>query len=144
MTTDLYETFNVADRLAPAPPTAEEATPAAWVRHYAATALAAHYVFRKSLGRQDPGNPVSATRPDLGLLVTIGTSATAAAVALLNDRETAAEIIWNLTPELGALNGEWEEWLVATLDEHGINPADIDPDYEAADFNSPSVRQVTA
>ncbi len=68
----------------------------------------------------------------------------AAAVARLNDRETAAEVIWNLTPELGALNGEWEEWLVDTLDEHGINPADIDPDYEAADFNSPSVRQVTA
>ncbi len=141
--TDLYETFNVADRLAPAPPTAEEATPAAWVRHYAATALAAHYVFRKSLpglrADREPGS-----RPDLGLLVTIGTSSLAAAVALLNDRETAAETIWNLTPELGALNGEWEEWLVDTLDEHGINPADIDPDYEAGDFNSPSVRQVTA
>ncbi len=142
--TDLYETFNIADRLAPAPTTAEEATPAAWVRHYAATALAAHYVFRKSLGRLDPDSPVSATRPDLGLLVTIGTSALAAAVALLNDRETAAETIWNLTPELGALNGEWEAWLVDTLDEHGVNPADIDPDYEAADFTSPSVRQVTA
>ncbi len=139
--TDPYEAFNVADRLAPLPESRDQATPMVWVRHYAATALAAHYVFRKSLPslREDykPGS-----RPDLGLLSATATSATAAAVALLNNVEVAAGTLWDLTPELGALNGEWEEWLVAVLDRLGVNPADINPYYEAADFRSPSVGQV--
>ena len=30
-----------------------------------------------------------------------------------------------------------------TLDRYGINPADINPDYDAADFRSPAQTEVT-
>ncbi|MGX6605619.1 hypothetical protein ACWKSP_26325 [Micromonosporaceae bacterium Da 78-11] len=121
--------FAVAELLAPIPD--EHATTDDWVRHYAAQALAAWTVFRRSLG--DPEERVF-----LGHLALIGTASTATAVALSEPQDTAAHLLWSLTPEAGALNGEWEEWIVAKLDDLGINPADINDEYIAGDFRSPS------
>jgi hypothetical protein len=119
--------FEAAERLAPTPD--ENATVDDWVRHYAATAFAAWATFRKQIGQRGGG---------LGYLSLIGTSATAAAIALTVPRERVSHRLWELTPEAGALNGEWEEWLTGTLDRLGINPADINDEYVARDFRSPS------
>lgn len=129
--------FAAAQRLAPEPEKREDATAEAWLKHYAALAMAAHAAFRNALPgirakREDYG-------PELGYLVTIGVTATAAAIALSSpSHEAAAKEIWDLTPELGALNGEYVDWLADLLDNLGINPADIERHYEAADFNSVS------
>ncbi len=138
MTVDLaHNPFAVAEKLAPVPATRDEATTEAWVRHHAATGLAAFTEFHRAslagFGRREPGS-----RPDLGYLVGLGVAATHAAIALSEPAVTASGRLWDLTPEAGALNGEWEEWLADTLDRHDINPADINPAYATADFNSPS------
>lgn len=124
--------INNAEDLAPVPSTREEATVAAWTRQFAALGLAAYAAAHKVLGKAPE---------EFGLLTLLGVTATAAAATLSSANATeAAEEIWELTPECGALNGEWSAWLVETLDRLGVNPADVDPDYSAADFRSPSVK----
>lgn len=128
-----HPAFAAAERLAPVPYDRDKATHEAWLRHYVALGLAAHVAFVDALpplgSKPEPGSC-----PDLGYLVTIATSATAAAVALDTPAESVAEELWELTPEAGALNGEWEEWLTDRADDLGINPADIDHRLDAADF----------
>ncbi|WP_229401936.1 hypothetical protein [Micromonospora okii] len=124
--------LNTALTLAPQPDTRETATREAWVRHYAALALAA-YAEQRAGFRNLPRNPAPGSRPDLGRLGLIATSALTAAAALV-DPDDAPALIWDLTPEAGALNGEWEDWLADTLVRHGINPAAVDPDLDPADF----------
>src|SRR5688572_15075336 len=94
--------FAVADKLAPAPQSRDADSAQKWVTHYAARALAAHSAFRAAT-RVKAGQPGS--RPDFGYLMEIATAATAAAVAFdVHDRHEAADELWDLTPELGALN----------------------------------------
>ncbi|MEU8023774.1 hypothetical protein AB0B88_16315 [Micromonospora haikouensis] len=125
--------FNAALNLAPQPETREVATADSWVRHYAAIALAA-YAQQRAEFRTLPANPVPGSRPELGYLGLLAVSATAAAVTLLHTEDYAPGLIWDLTPEAGALNGEWEEWLADVLVRRGINPGHIDPDLDPADF----------
>jgi hypothetical protein len=130
---------HIAERLAPAPIARPELfheteQAAVWERHYAALALAAHAALREE-SRTLPANPEPGSRPDLGYLSFIATSATAAVIALIYPG-TAVYKLWDLTPELGALNGEYVDFLADLLDNHGINPADIYPDFEAGDFQS--------
>ncbi len=139
--------IEAADLLAPQPASRGEATVDAWVRHYAAFALAAHAQFRHGMNRHlaatAAGTAEHGTRPDLGWMCIAAVHATSAAVALLvSSPDLAATRIYDLTPEAGALNGEWLDWLGETLDAYGINPADIDPYFRAVDFHSPS-RQTT-
>jgi hypothetical protein len=134
--TEPHPSILAAERLAPEPPTREEATTDGWVRHYAAQGLAAHAAFRDALPALG-SKPAPGSRPDLGELIAAGMYATAAAVALTEPRERVAQKLWNLTPELGALNGESLDWLAETLDGLGVNPADIDRAFESADFRSP-------
>lgn len=131
-----HPAFAAAERLGPVPVSREQATPEAWVRRYIALSMAAFTAFESEVRDIRPGVPGS--RPELGYLVTLAVSAMSAACALTVGRPAVAEELWWLTPEAGALNGEWEEWLTATLDEHGINPADIEPRYTAGDFRSPT------
>jgi len=128
--------LNNAERLAPTPDS-RDATVEDWIRSYAALGLAAHAAFRATLPSLRPGG-VRGSRPDLGYLITIAVSSTAAAVALDTPREAVTQELWALTPEAGALNGEYIDWLTDTLDRLGINPADLDPGFDAADFKSPS------
>ncbi len=138
MTVDLaHNPFAVAERLAPVPATQAEATTDAWVRHHAATGLAAFAEFDREV-HGPPRTTEGGSRPDLGYLVGLAVASTHAAYAIDPDRADLPGALWDLTPECGALNGEWEEWLADTLDRHGINPADINPEYAAADFNSPA------
>ena len=131
--------LNIAATLAPVPDR-ENASKATWVRHYAATAFAAYAQCHHEISGLPP-HPAEGSRPDLGYLAALGNAAFAAAYLLANPGDTAG--LWEYTPEQGALNGEWEEWLADTLDEHGINPADIDPRYNSGDFRSP-MRAVNA
>jgi hypothetical protein len=124
-----HPAFTAAHRLAPLPAEREDATILAWTRHYAGLALAAHAAFYDA--SETPG-------PELGWLSTIAGTATAAARAVSDRGMAVGGALWDLTPELGALNHEYEEWLVEVLDNLGVNPADIDPRYHAADFRSPS------
>jgi hypothetical protein len=134
--TDPIDMLNNAERLAPTPDS-RDATVEDWIRSYAALALAAHAAFQGAL--PPSGSKVApGSRPDLGYLISIAVSSTAAAVALDTPREAVTEELWALTPEAGALNGEYIDWLTDTLDRLGINPADLDPAFEAADFKSPS------
>ena len=126
--------INAAERIAPAPATRENATRAAWVRHYAAQALACWATFRAETRNLTP-NPEPGSRPDIGYLALAAVSSTTA-VAALTTANGVPELIWDLTPEAGALNGEYEDWLTDVLVRHGINPADIDPDYNADDFTA--------
>ncbi len=137
-----HKAFEAAERLAPLPATREEATANAWVRHYAALSLAAFATFYTSLP-STRGAEVG-SRPDLGYLCGLGVAAMSTAFTLDSTAFASAKAgaLWDLTPELGALNGEYEEWLVRTLDRLGVNPADIDPRFVAADFNSPSTREL--
>ncbi|MFC3504828.1 hypothetical protein ACFOOK_28205 [Micromonospora krabiensis] len=124
--------LNTADRLAPAPETRDDATKHAWVRHYAAQALAALAVLNREYSNLPP-NPEPGSRPDIGYLSLLAQSSMAAAVAFLGPID-APTLLWDLTPEAGALNGEWEEWLVEVLVRYGVNPGYIDPAYDPDDF----------
>jgi len=128
--------FTAAERLAPVPATREQAATDSWVRHYAALALAAGAVFDDAV-RTIPAGAAPGSRPDLGYLATLANAAIAAAYAFQHVEDYAPGL-WDLTPEAGALNGEWVDWLTDTLDRYGINPADIDPRFVATDFRSPS------
>lgn len=124
--------FATAERLAPVP--AENGTVDDWVRYHAAQSFAAWAQFRI-----DERQPVADRSADLGLLAMLGTASLHAAVALSSiHRGPVPQELYDLTPEAGAMNGEWEEWLTDRLDSLGINPADIHPEYVAADFRSPS------
>jgi hypothetical protein len=122
--------FAVADTLAPVPVTREQATSDAWIRHYAALAMAAWTAFHRAVSSTDTATP------PLDLLAGLAVAATAAAHGLANPGQP--EDLWTITPEAGALNSEPEEWLAEVLDGHGINPADIDPRYSVGDFRSPT------
>ena len=131
---------HAADVLAPAPENRDDATDQVWLRHYAAEGLAAVVGYRKALKTIVRKSP-RGSRPDFGYLVHHAVACTMAAVQLAYPADGPvphARRMWDLTPELGALDGEWEEWLTAVLDMHGVNPADIDPDLTAAGFKSPS------
>lgn len=133
---EIHPAFTAAERLAPEPVSRDAAAAETWTRHYAALALAAHTAFHaatRTIGR----NPEPGSRPDLGYLITIAVASTAAAVALTATPDEVAYALWDFTPEAGALNGEYEQWLVETLDNLGVNPADIDPRYNGDDFRSP-------
>ncbi len=131
-TDTIADPFNAADRLAPVPESRDGATMHAWVRRYAAQALAALTVLNAEC-RDLPPNPVPGSRPDIGYLGMLAQSSMAAAVAFLGPLD-APTLLWDLTPEMGALNGEWEEWLVDVLVRYGVNPGHIDPAYNAEDF----------
>lgn len=108
-----------------------------WARHFAAQALAAHSEFRVAI-RTVNKQTAPGSRPDLGHLMAIATASTAAAVALTVPAEHVAGKIWDLTPEAGALNGEYIDWLAETLDRLGVNPADLHPWFDGADFTTPA------
>lgn len=133
MTDTRTDPINAALTLAPTPEPGADVTADTWIRHYAALALAA-YATNRIECRNLPPNPQPGSRPDIGYLALLGSSATAAAAALMYTEDYAPEVIWGLTPEVGAFNGEWEEWLADVLVRRGINPADIDPDLDPADF----------
>ena len=78
------------------------------------------------------------SRPDIGYLMQTAVAATAAACAATWGGNQLAAELWDLTPEAGALNGEYVDWLAEQCDTCGINPADLYPWFTAADFNSPS------
>jgi hypothetical protein len=127
-----HNPFAVAERLAPVP--AENGIVDDWVRHHAAQSFAAWAQFRI-----DAQLPAASRSADLGLLAMLGVASLHAAVALSSiHRGPIQQELYDLTPEAGALNGEWEEWLTDTLDGLGINPADINDEYVAGDFRSPS------
>jgi hypothetical protein len=130
--TDTTDPFNAADRLAPVPDSRDTATRDAWVRYYAAQALAALAVLNDEC-RNLPPNPAPGSRPDIGYLGMLAQASMAAAVAFLGPLDAPARV-WDLSPELGALNGEWEEWLTDVLVRYGVNPGHIDPAYNPADF----------
>lgn len=129
-----HPAFHAAHRVAPLPESAEDATTSTWTRHYAALAFAAHAAFYDAM---------KTPSPELDTLITIAVTATAAARSIGGPPDIGEEL-WNLTPELGALNGEYEHWLIETLDNLGVNPADIDPRYNGADFRSPRAKEATA
>ena len=124
--------ISAADRLAPQPATRDTATRDAWVRHYAAQALAACAHLRAEC-RNLPPDPEPGSHPDIGYLGMLAQASMAAAVAFLGPLN-APTLLWDLTPEAGALNGEWEDWLTDVLVRYGINPGHIDPDLDPADF----------
>ncbi|MFF0378788.1 hypothetical protein [Actinoplanes missouriensis] len=120
--------LNRATELAPTPGT-RDADRADWIRHYAAQAFAAHAAFRDQAGQGGA---------DLGYLALIGDASLSAAVALSYAGGDQTTVLWDLSYDGGALNGEPTEWLVKVLDRLGINPADIDDRYRAGDFRTPS------
>jgi hypothetical protein len=132
----VHPAFAAAERLAPRPECREDATREQWVRHEAATGLAAYAVIHDAI--RDSDVPIS----NIGLLSALGSASVAAVVAMTRRWDQIAGDLWDLTPELGALNGEYVDFLARTLDAYGINPADIEPAFDAADFRSPS-RPVT-
>lgn len=126
MSTDPFE---VAERLAPQPDN-RMAPEREWYRYFTARAMAAHAAFRSRL----MGDPSS----DLGYLAEIGMLATSAALLLdVPEGEHRSALLWDFTPEAGALNGEYIDHLAQSLDDAGINPAEIYPWFEAADFSTP-------
>jgi hypothetical protein len=134
-----HNPFEVAETLAPLPE--RDAAADQWARHYLALSFAAYASLYRNV-RDLPPNPERGSRPDIGHLAILGHTALSVAVALTHTEDSAGPAIWDLTPEAGAFNGEWEEWLVEQLDLYGINPADINPAYEAGDFRSPSRAEV--
>lgn len=128
--------LNRAEELAPVPVTKEQATKEAWVRHFCAQALAAYAGAHHLLCTSSPKE----RGEQYGALVLMAHASTSAALGLDTPSEDLPHRLWRFTPEAGALNGEWEEWLADTLDRFGVNPADVDDRYNAADFRSPSVR----
>lgn len=140
---EIHLAFFAAERLAPEPASRETATVEVWTRHYAALAMAAHAAFDAAV-HTVPSNPEPGSRPDIGYLITIAVASTATAVALTAPSDEVAQALWDFTPEAGALNGEYVEWLAETLDQLGINPADLYPAFNGADFRSPRAEAATA
>jgi hypothetical protein len=141
MTDTIHPAFAAAERLAPEPASRDTATVEAWTRHYAALALAAHSAFDAAL-RTVPRDPEPGSRPDIGYLIAIAVASTATAVALTATPDEVAHALWDFTPEAGALNGEYVDWLAETLDGLGVNPADLYPAFNGADFRSPRADEV--
>lgn len=117
----VHPAFTAAERLAPEPQRRGDATRDQWIRVHAANALAAHTAFRAAL-KTLPPNPERGSRPDLGYLILIATSATAAVCAMTSRPDRFSDDLWALTPEAGALNGEYIDFLATMLDAYGINP----------------------
>lgn len=134
--TDPINLLNNAEELAPVPATKEEATREAWVRHFCAQAMAAYAGAHHLMSTSSPKEHGK----QYGALVLMAVASTSAALGLTTPPEDLPHRLWRFTPECGALNGEWEEWLADTLDRFGVNPADVDGRYDAAHFRSPSVR----
>jgi len=133
-----HNPFAVAHQLAPVP--AVDGLSDDLARFHAAQAFAAFAVFNREI-RNLPANPEPGSRPDLGYLSALGVASLHVARLLSDtpdDTDPFVKSLWELTPGYGANNGEAEEWLTGALDRLGINPADIDPAYEAGDFRSPS------
>lgn len=134
--------LNRAHELAPTP--GEDGTRDDWIRCYAAQALAAFAGFYQVTHEVRRGD----SRPEIGYLALIGHTSVSACIALdhaSSDHASAVDVslaLWEHTPEGGALNGEWEQYIIDTLDRLGVNPADIDDRYDARHFTSPS-RAVT-
>jgi hypothetical protein len=120
--------LNRAEDVAPCP-TEETADTIQWTRHWAAVGLASFTAIRKSIH----GGTEHHHAKEVGYLSLLGTAAMTAVVGLTEPTE-AAKLLWNLTPECGALNGEYEEYLTELLARYGVNPADIDPDLVHDDF----------
>ena len=127
--TEPYDLLNRAEQLAPVPDEPAAADPTEWLRHFAAQGMAANAAFRLLMGTE--------RAEELAYLSMLGVAATAASVALSAPAETAARVIWELTPEAGALNGEWIDHLADVLAAQDINPADLYPWFEADDFDAP-------
>lgn len=130
---DPRELLNTAEGLAPRPedPTDRDQ----WIRYWTATGLAACAGFRRALSNHNQDAAIRGR--ELAYLSLLSVASVAAAVPLVSP-EQHLELLWDLTPEAGALNGEWEDWLTETLDKYGINPADIDDRLVARDFSSPT------
>lgn len=120
--------LNRAHELAPTPDADGDRN--AWIRHYAAQAMAALAAFR-IVERTNPG-------PNLGYLILLHTAAAAAVVTLEAPADQVTRLLWELNPDGDAMNGEMLEHLADTLEMHGINPADLYPWYDAKDFTSPT------
>lgn len=131
-----HDPFEAAERLAPLPDD-RNAPIDDWVRYHAATALAAWTVFHHET-RTIPRNPMPGSRPDIGYLSALGVASVHAAAACNTVAAVRSGLLYDLTPELGALNGEYEDWAAQVLDDLGVNPSDINPAYVAGDFRSPS------
>lgn len=132
--TEIHVWINAAYLVAPAPET-KDAPREDWARYYIAQALGAHAAIRDQLPTI-PSNPERGSRPEIGLLSLLATASTTAAIALLWDLspDGVSRQIWELTPELGALNGEYVDWLAEQSAALGINPAQLYPWFDAADF----------
>ncbi len=126
---DIYAAVERAHDIAPPPNMEEEATTETWMRYYVAQALATYTAFRDAVGTVEK-DPVPGSRPDM---VSLAVASTAAAVAIDGSPDVAAKL-WELTPEHGALNGEWEDWLIERAVHLGINPAHINHYLDPADF----------
>lgn len=130
--------LNRAHTIAPTP--GEHGTREEWMRHYAAQAMAAFAGFYQVTHEPRTGDD----RPEIGYLALLSEASVAACIAIdhptsdLSGAVDVARLLWEHTPDGGALNGEWEECIVDTLDRHGINPADVNERYTASDFTSPS------
>lgn len=133
-----HKALQAASQVAPFPYEREAATREALLRHYVAQGLAAYVDFADALKHLGP-KPAVGSRPDVGYLIGIAVASTAAAIALDNPGDTAAEIVWKLTPEAGAFNGEWEDWLIERIDQLGINPADVNHHLDPTHFSSDPV-----
>jgi hypothetical protein len=124
--------LNRAHTIAPTP--GEHGTRDEWMRHYAAQALAAFAGFYQITHEARRGD----NRPEIGYLAILGSTSVAAVIALDASHTEQTRVLWELNPDGGALNGEWEQYLTDVLDSLGINPADLDERYTASDFTSPS------
>ncbi len=141
MRLDAVDLLNRAAEVAPQP--AEKDGPdvrQAWARYFAAIALAADSAVRMMVSDRFgmTAEERSGKHPELGYLAMLAHGATSAAVPLLTDPAEHLELLWSLTPEAGALNGEWSEWLTERCVELGVNPAELDPFLQASDFDGPS------
>jgi hypothetical protein len=130
--------LNTAHTIAPTP--GEHGTRDDWMRHYAAQAMAAFSGFYDVTHEPRTGSD----RPEIGYLAIIGSTSVAAVIAIhAPSKHEQTRSLWDLNPDGGALNGEWEEYLTDVLDGLGINPADLNERYTATDFTSPSRAALT-
>lgn len=126
-----------SSNIAPQPKTEAEATTEAWLRHYAVRAQSLYAAYRVTmdaffksptgseeyhrLGRQ-MGTQVESALAHQMVAYLLATT------AALPGADERAQGIWDLTPELGALNGEWEDQLAGLLGGLGIDWDGISPD----------------